>query len=457
MFKNLETNNNGLGKFGGLVIFLLILLPVIKIDAQPLLTLEEAIATALQNNYDIRLSRNDSAVAALDYEYRNTVFWPRINGNAGAFWNYNNQRQEFISGEVRQGNVATNNVNASINLDWTLFDGLKMFATRQKAEEYIELGALRIKNQVINTVAEVINTYYDIVRQKQQLRATEEQMSISQSRVQLSERKLDIGVGTKPEVLQGQVDLNAQKAARLRQLSLIQQLKDILNHLLFPTGADQPRPVLNDYDVIDSIPINPNITLDEIRTELDQQNIELQIAEKNIEIAGLTIKEIKAERYPIVEFNSAYNFSRTNNDITLNQFLPFYNRNRGFNFGFTATVPILNYRNTHRLIRQAELNMGFQQLLYENQKAILHLNVIHAFNEYQLQLQSLVLEEENILLALENVNIILETYRLGASTYLQLREAQKSLEDAYNRLIAARYNTKVAETELLRLKGDLVR
>ena len=66
------------------------------------------------------------------------------------------------------------------------------------------------------------------------------------------------------------------------------------------------------------------------------------------------------------------------------------------------------------------------------------------------------LEEENILLAKENVNITLETYRLGSTTFIQLREAEKSLSDAYDRLINARYNAKLAETELLRMKGELV-
>jgi outer membrane protein TolC len=51
----------------------------------------------------------------------------------------------------------------------------------------------------------------------------------------------------------------------------------------------------------------------------------------------------------------------------------------------------------------------------------------------------------------------MERFRLGISTTLELRETQKTLADSYNRLIAARYNTKVAETELLRLKGDLVK
>lgn len=440
-----------------LVTIAALLTSVLTLNGQQMLTLEEAIATALQNNYDIRLARNDSAIAALDYEYRNTVFLPRINANAGNVWNANNQKQEFSSGQVKEGNVATDNLYASINLDWTLFDGLRMFATRKKAEEYIRLGELQIKNQVINTVADVINTYYDIVRQKQQLRAVEEQMSISQVRVDLSRRKLEIGVGAKPDVLQSQVDLNAQKAAQLHQISLIRQLKDLLNHLMFPSLPGQTQPVLVEYDVSDSIPINFFISIDEIRAGMDQGNPLLEIGQKNIDIANLTLKEIKAERWPVIEFNSAYNFSRTNNNVTLNPAFPLYNRNRGLNYGFTASVPILNYRNTHRLIRQAELNIGFQRLLYDNQRALLHLDVVQAFNDYELQIESLRLEESNIELAIENVNIILETYRLGASTYLQLREAQKSLEDAYNRLIAARYNTKLSETELLRLKGELVR
>ncbi|MEO5906774.1 MAG: TolC family protein, partial [Saprospiraceae bacterium] len=284
-------------------------------NAQPILTLDEAIATALQNNYDIRVARNDSAIAALDYEYRNAVFFPRINATARTVWTANNQRQEFSSGEVRGGNVASNNINASVDLDWTLFDGLRMFASRKKAEEYIRLGELQIKNQVINTVAEVINTYYAIAREKQQLRAVEEQMSISQTRVDLSQRKLEIGVGAKPDVLQSKVDLNAQKAAKLRQLSLIQQLKDVLNHLLFPVTTGESPSILSNYNIVDSIPINFFLTVEEIRAVADQSNPLLQIAQKNIEIADLTIEELKAERWPVVEFNSSYNFSGTKNNV----------------------------------------------------------------------------------------------------------------------------------------------
>jgi outer membrane protein TolC len=432
-------------------IFLLFLLSSsLVVKSQTLLSLEEAIATALQNNYDIILSKNDSAVAALDYSYRNAVFVPRLNGNLGATWNNNNQKQEFATGTKREGNVKTNNVAASLTLNWTLFDGLKMFATRDKAEEFVKLGVLTIRSQVINTVANVINTYYNIVRQKQQLKAIEEQMSISQTRVDLAQRRLDIGVGTKPDVLQSKVDLNAQKAAQLVQQTLISQLKEQLNQAMnFKRLAG--------YEVADSIPLNMSVSLGDIQNGFENTNADLLIAKKNIDIAQLTLKERKGEQFPVFSFSSAYNFSRTNNDVTLNPALPLFNRNKGLNYGFTASIPILNNWNTRRLIRQAQLNIQYQQIVLENQRSQISLSVIVAYREYEQQKKALQLEEENILLAKENVSIALEVYRLGGSTFIQLRDAQKSLEDAYNRLIAARYNTKVAETELLRLKGELVK
>lgn len=420
------------------------------------MTLEEALALALQYNYDILLSKNDSSVAALDYSYRNAVFLPRLNATMGTVWTENAQKQKFTSGTDKTGNVSTNNISTAINLNWTLFDGGKMFASRDKAREYIRLGELRIKEQIINTLADVIITYYDVVRQKQQLKAIEEQMRLSQARLDLAQRKLEIGAGAKPDVLQSQVDLNAQRAARLQQETRIEQARESLDQLIRPRRNGIPGGLSTLYEVVDTIPMEPPQELEDILSQSDQ-NPSIQITQKTIDLAYLELKEKRADRWPVVQFNSAYNFSRVNNDIALNPALPLFNRNSGFNYGFSASVPILNYRNTQRLIRQEELNIGFQRLYLTNQRSLLQLSMLQAFKEYVFQKQALALEEENILLARENVNILMESYRLGQITTVQLREAQKSLADASDRLIAARYAAKVAETELRRQQGKLVR
>ena len=432
--------------------FLLILLfSTLTSSAQKTLTIEEAIATALQNNYAIQLSKNDSAVAALDYSFRNAAFLPRVNGSFGGNYNNNNQRQKFADGTERKLNdISSNTYNAGMQLNWIVFDGLKMFATRDKLEEFVKLGELGIKQQVVNTIASVITNYYAIVRQKQQLKALNDQIQLSAERVKLAQYKLDIGVGAKPDVLQSKVDLNAQKAAFLSQETLMAQLREQLNQVINIEPESK-------YLVSDTILINMSVALGDIQANLEKNNPDLLMAQKNIDIAKLVLKERKADRFPTVSLNSGYTFNRTNNKATVNPFQPLYSRNFGRNIGFTIAVPILNNFTTKRLIKQSALDIQYQQLFFENQKSILNLNVINAYKDYELQKRALTLEEENIVLAKENVTIVFEVYKLNSTTLIQLKEAQKSLEDAQTRLINARYNTKLAETELLRLKGEIIK
>jgi outer membrane protein len=422
-----------------------------SLHAQKSLTIDDAIATALKNNHDITLAKYDSTAAAIDNSFKKGAFLPRLNANTSIVFNNNDQRQKFNDGTERERNgVQSNNFNAGIALNWTLFDGLRMFATRDKVEEFVKLGELNIKNQVVTTVAGVVTTYYSIVRQKQMLKSIEEQIDISQIRVDLTQRKLDVGLGAKPDVLQSKVDLNAQKARQLEQISLIAQLKSALSRLMnVPPG--------NLFDVTDSIPINMNINVEDIKRDIENVNPSILVAKKNIDIAALTVKELKADRLPIVSFNSNYNFNRLDNKEVVNPFTPLFSQNKGFNYGFSASIPILNNLNTKRLIRQAQLGVQTQELLYDNEKFLTYHAVNRAYKDYEQQKKLLALEEENILLARENVQIVLETYRLNSATLVQLREAQISLADSYQRLIATRFSAKVSEIELLTLKGELVK
>jgi outer membrane protein TolC len=421
------------------------------VRAQQPLTIEQAIATSLANNYDILLSRNDSVLAALNYAYANYAFYPRLNASAGYNLTSNDSKQVLADQSKRERNgIKSNSLTASINLNWTLFDGLKMFATKKRLGQLVDLGELQVKNQVITTVGDVMRTYYDLVRQQQQLKAIEETMQLSEERLKLAQYKFDIGTGAKPDVLQAQIDLNAQKSAYLTQQTNILKTKELLNQLL-------AIPVDTEFNVLDTIPITTGLLLDSIQSGLTGINPQLLLIQKNVDIANLSLQERKAERLPTVSFNSAYNFNRTDNKSVINPFQPLFNQNRGLNYGFTATIPIFNGLNTRRLIRAAELDIEYQELQYKKSLAQITTSITNAYKDYDLSKRTLILEEQNILLVRENLFIARERYRLGISTFLEMREAQRSLEDANNRLIQARYNTKIAEIELLRLRGDLVR
>lgn len=419
--------------------------------AQNVLTVEQAITATIENNYDIELLRIDSASFALDNKYARAAFLPRLNATTGLVWNNNNQKQLLADGTKRESKgIRSRNLSGSVQMNWTVFDGFKMFATRDKLAEFVRLGELNIRNQMVISVASAITNYYNIVRQKQQLKAIEDQMGINEERVKVAEKKLSVGLGAKPELLQAKVDLNAQKAARLRQQTVIDQLKETLNQVMNVELNTR-------YEVTDTIIIDNNIIVGDILAAVETTNPQLLATKKNIDIGKLTLKERKGELWPVVNLNSAYNYSKTNNNTVINQFSPLFNRSNGFNYGIGVTIPILNGFNVRRQIRQAQLDIDWLNMSYKNQKSQIDLGITNAFKDYELQKKTLALEEENIMLAKENVYIALERLRLGISTSLELRETQKSLELAYDRLIAARYNTKLAETELRRLKGDLVR
>jgi outer membrane protein len=423
----------------------------LQVTAQERVSLEQVIALSLEKNYDVQIAKNTASAARTDYNYSIGAYLPQLNATGTYGGSKNDQRLDFEnSANNRSGPAQSSNFGGNVALAWTLFDGTRMFATRERLEEIMTQGEFTVKNQMVNTIAAVTVNYYNIVRQKQQLRAIQEQMAVGEERVKLADRKLEVGTGGKPELLQAKVDFNVQRTQVVAQESIIKQLKDQLNGMV-----DMKLPA--EFDVADTIFINLNIQQQEIAQDIELSNYGLQAMRKNLSIANFSLYERRAERLPFLNFNAAYSFNRVNNIVNLNPFGAILNQSRGLNYGFTLTLPILNGFNNRRLVEQAKINVDRQQILLDQQKVIVDVNVKNAFVNYENAKKILLVEEETILLAKENVFIALEGFKRGITTFIELRTAQQSLEEAYNRLIAARYNAKLAETELQRLNGSLLK
>ncbi|MDV3308098.1 MAG: TolC family protein [Cyclobacteriaceae bacterium] len=430
------------------LILAVFLMPSLR--AQQMVTLNEVIQLSLEKDYGIHLAQNALSAAETDKQYSFGALLPRLNATASKTWNNNNQRQLLPDNtERKRDGIKSENISASAQLQWLLFDGTRMFATRERIAEIAEQGELLLLDQMVNTVASVINNYYFIVALKQQLKATQEQMAVSEERVKLAELKLEVGTGGKPELLQAKIDLNSQRTQVVEQRTAIRQVKDQLNGLV---GMQLPE----GYDVADTIVIDLSLDREEIVAEITRRNFELQALKKNIEISNLTIRERKGELFPFLYFNTNYNFSKTENEVAINNFTPLFNQNQGLNYGFSLTLPILNGFDTRRRIRLAHIDAQRQQILYDQRQTAVMIEANNAFDNYDNARELMRIGEETIQLARENVHIALEGFKRGVTTFIELRTAQISLEAAYTELITARYNAKVAETELLRLCGRLV-
>lgn len=414
-------------------------------------SLQQVITLALEKNYGVRVAQTNVDAAKLDADLSVGAFIPQVNAVGTTVWNNTDQELRFQDeSRNNEGEAQSNNITASANLSWLLFDGTRMFAARNRLNATEYQNSLQLKQEMVNTIADVIRNYYDIVRQKQQLKAIEEQMSVSEERVKLADRKLQVGTGAKPELLQAKVDYNAFRTAVLNQQAAISMLKEQLNGLV-----DLQLPPT--FDVADTIVIDLSLDKGILKEDLERVNYGLMSARAGVSAASYSIRERKGERYPFLTFNAAYNYSRLENKKIINPFGPMFSLSNGLNYGFTVNIPIVNNFMNRRNIQQATINYQRQELLYAQQRNTVNIELKNALTVYERAREILVIEEENINLARENVTIAFEVFKRGASTFVELRTAQQSLADAYTRLINARYAAKLAETDLLRLTGALLK
>jgi outer membrane protein len=429
--------------------FILILFFVFagKISAQEKLTLEKAIEIALKNNHSILISQGENQITKNDATVGNAGMMPQITFNASGSEAINNTNQKFATGtEVNKKGATTTGISTGVALNWTLFDGMKMFATYDKLKTLNAMSEINLKIAIENTVAEVMNTYYLLAKQKQLLATIESSLQLYEERVKIAETKWKIGSGSKLDFLQAKVDMNAQKSNQLRQKNVFAEQKIALNKLL-------AQAIDTDFDVDQTIDITYQPAYSDLKTSVVNQNNSLRYLQKNIFGNELALREMRSQRYPKLLLNANYNFANTQSQAGI----VLSNQTLGLTAGLNLSWNLYNGSNASRQIKNAQVAVNNSQLLFDELKFSVESSVLRAFNAFINAQQILKLEEENYTLAKENADVALESFRLGAVNTLQVKEAQNSLDAASVRLVNVRYEAKVAETELMRLNGALVK
>lgn len=427
------------------LLFLIYFLHLTSSNAQERLTLEQAVQIALENNYDIKLNKNEVEQAKINVNRANAGMLPVITGNLNANNNVSNTTQTLQSGLVQERNGArnTNFVYGPV-VNWQVFDGFQMFARYDRLKELENLGEATFKLAIQTTLADVINNYYDLVQQQQQIQALSGALEISRIRLRNSESRYTIGKAAKLEVLAASVDLNTDTTNLLRQIDLYQNTKIRLNELL-------ARDINTNFTVLDTIIIGISLNLAELQNSAAQLNPSLQAALINKKISEINLREVKANRYPGISLNTAYNFNRFTSELGFAR----SSVGRGFNYGLSASINIFNGFLQKRAEKSANLQIENNQLQYERLNQSISSQLSSLYQTYQTNLQLVKLEKQNLEVARQNMDITLEKFRLGSVAPLEFREAQRNYIDANARYTSAQFEAKLAEVGLLQLSGRL--
>ncbi|GAA4765543.1 TolC family protein [Flavobacterium hankyongi] len=416
-----------------------------KVMAQEVLTVDQAVQIALKNNYDIKIATNDLSVDKVNNSIGNAGMLPQVDASLTKNNSIQNSKQTQSNGDVRQlDNAKNNRLEYGVNLGWTIFDGLKMFARYDQLKQLEKQGDTQLKLTVLTKVSDVMTTYYDLVQQQQLIKALDTTIVISKQRLKTAENRFTIGKAAKLEVLNAQVDLNTDTSVLLKQKEQFGITKIRLNELL-------ARDLAVDFQVIEEVTVDDKLQLEELKTLTEKQNLQLQLALINKRVAELDLKQTKGNRYPTVRLNTGYTFVETESSLGFTS----ATSSRGLNYGVTATLPIFNGFSQNRNEKIAKLQVENSSLMVEQQKQTVNAQLASAFQTYLTNVELAKLEESNEAIAKRNMEITFDKFKIGTVPTIEFRNAQENYINAIARNSNAKFQAKISEIVLQQIAGNI--
>jgi len=410
-----------------------------------LLTAQDAVKIAIENNYGIIISKNEIEIGSINNNWANAGAIPLVSATASKTIGVNNLQQKLSNGTVtRKNGNTTQNLNAGLAVTWRVFDGFKMFATKKKLEELERTGEYAFRKNLNETVYNVISSYYDIVTLEEQKNATLEQIVLYTDRYNLARRRFEIGTGAKYEVLEAQVDLNEQRSNLLSLQNSIAVAKSSFSNLL---GKNPD----TSFNVVDTILVMPLPPYADVQNKIIKQNPDVLLANSQLLVLGQEKKEANSARLPTVELNGFYNFARNSNGAGFTLF----NQTYGPSGSVGISVPLFSGILVKKQLQISDIQIKNQKITIGQTKNNIETALKNAYINYNNALKAIELEKNNLLLATENITIATERYKKLNITSVELRQIQISYNDAKNRLYNALYQAKIAQATVALLEGDI--
>jgi len=428
-------------------ILLLIAFLSISVKAQEVLTVSEAIELALENNYGIKIASNNNRIAENNTSVLNSGYLPTLTGNAGATYNLDNTEAEFSDGRVTNLDGAeSSRYNASLNLNYTLFDGLGRHYDYKRLKEQYQLSELEARETIENTIFQLFTVYYNVAQISENVDALEQTLSISKDRIVRAQYQFDYGQSTKLGVLNAQVDINNDS---INVINSKQQLKNTKRDLNVVLGNAYG----NEFSVDTLVNFKIDISKQDLFDKMKSNNVSLLQIEKNIAINEFTIKANKSGYLPTVGLTGSYGWNKNNNNAA--SFVA-VSTNTGLSGGLNLSWNLFDGGRTITQVKNAKINLENQQLQKESVLISVERDFNNAWDDYQNKLTIFRVQEENILTSKNNFDRTQEKFKLGQVTSIEFRQAQLNLLNAELSRNQAKYQAKIAELNLLLLSGELL-
>lgn len=428
---------------------LLILMSVFvtSISAQKILPVSEAIKLALENNYGIKIISNNQKIAKNNASILNSGYLPTISSASNVTLTKDNIEAEFSNGELTNLNGANSSrYNASVNLNYTLFDGLGRYYNYKRLKEEYQLSELQARETIENTIAQLYSVYYNVAQVSENVNTLEKTLAISKERIARAKYQFDYGQGTMLDVLNAQVDVNNDS---INLINVKQQLSNTKRDLTVVLGNVISTEFIVDTSIIFLLNINKNDLIEKMKAN----NVNLLQIDKNIRINEFIIKSNKSGYLPSIGLTGSYGWNRNNNNAA--SFLS-VSTNTGLSGGINLSWNLFDGGNTVTRIKNAKINLENRALEKKSLMIDMERNFYNAWSDYKNKLAIYQVQENNIITSKNNFDRTQEKFKLGQVSSIEFRQAQLNLINAELSRNQAKYAAKISELNVLQLSGELL-
>tara|TARA_R110000787_G_scaffold277170_1_gene386351 strand:- start:9129 stop:10445 length:1317 start_codon:yes stop_codon:yes gene_type:complete len=418
-----------------------------SVSAQKLLPVSEAIELALENNFGIKIVSNTNKIAKNNASLLNSGYLPTVTGNSGVTYNRDNLEAEFANGESTALNGAkSSRYNASLNLNYTLFDGLGRYYDYKRLKEEYNLSNLQARETIENTISQLSTVYYNVAQISENVQILEKTLSISKDRITRAKYQFDYGQGTKLDILNAQVDINNDSINLINTRQQLMNTKRDLNVVLGNSIASA-------FHVETRVNFLLDIDKDDLLNKMRANNVTLLQIDKNIKINQFIIKANKSGYLPSIGLTGSYGWNKNNNNAA--SFVA-VSTNTGLSGGINLSWNLFDGGGTVTRVKNAKIDLENRE--YEKQSILISVerDFYNAWDDYQNKLAVYRVQENNIRTSKNNFDRTEEKFKLGQVTTIEFRQAQLNLLNAELSRNQAKYQAKLSELNVLQLSGELL-
>ena len=429
------------------IVFVFMSFCMTSITAQKLVSISEAIELALENNYGIKIISNNKEIAKNNAGVLNSGYLPTVTSSSGATFNRDNLEAEFANGESTALNGAkSSRYNASINLNYTLFDGLGRYYDYKRLKETYKLSELQARETIENTIAQLYVVYYNVAQVTENVTVLEKTLTVSKDRITRASYQFEYGQGTMLNVLNAQVDINNDSINLINAKQQLVNTKRDLNVVLGNV-------ISSEFRVDTTIDFKLNIDQNDLANKVKSNNVNLLQLDKNIMINTFIVKANKSGYLPSLGLTGSYGWNKGNNNAA--SFVA-VSTNTGLSGGLSLSWNLFDGGATATRVSNAKIELENRSLEKESMVIDIERNFKNAWDDYQNKLTIFQVQENNIITSTNNFNRTQEKYKLGQATSIEFRQAQLNLINSELNRNQAKYAAKIAELTVLQLSGELL-